>query len=111
MHDKNQFSEMTQIKFKNITEVRENIDQVDRRIMELFSERQSLGHEIVNFKTDEASVVAKDRQESMLFIRRKWAEDLGLCPDFFEEIYRKLIDHNIKKELKLLHNKKGGSNE
>ena len=87
---------------KNIVEVRNEIDKIDRSIMELLANRQEFVEEIVRFKTDENSVIAKDRQLEVFSKRRQWAEELGLDPDFIEYIFRQLVKHNIEKELKLL---------
>jgi isochorismate pyruvate lyase len=72
----------------------------------LFADRYSYVKEIVKFKTDESSVIAEDRQKEVIGKRREWAQELGLNPDLFEEIYWTLIRFNVKKELELLNNTK-----
>jgi len=89
---------------KNIEEVRKGIDEVDYQIMQLFARRYSFVKEIVKFKTDEASVIAEARQKEVVGKRREWAEELGLSPDLFEEIYWTLMRYNVKKELEILNN-------
>jgi chorismate mutase-like protein len=87
---------------KNITEIRNEIDLIDHLILKLLATRQEFVEEIVKYKTDKDSVIARDRQLSMFAKRRQWAEESGLDPDFIEEIYKQLVHHNIEKELKLL---------
>lgn len=91
---------------KNIEEIREAIDGIDYQIMELYSKRYEFVKSIVKFKSDEASVVAKERQKEVIEKRREWAVELGLNPDFIEEIYWKLMNSNVQKELEILNNTK-----
>jgi len=90
---------------QNIEEVRKGIDEIDYQIMLLFSQRYSFVKEIVKFKTDEESVIAEARQKEVIAKRREWAENLGLNPDLFEEIYWTLMRFNVKKELEILNSK------
>jgi chorismate mutase len=88
--------------FKNIKQIRDSIDEIDLHILQLFGERNRCVEKIVSFKTDKAGVIAKRRQEELLTLRRKWAEDLNLDPDLFEKIFKMLINSNIKKEMEML---------
>ena len=89
---------------KDIEEIRAAIDGIDYQIMKLFSERYEFVKEIVKFKTDEASVIAENRQVEVIEKRRKWAIELGLNPDLFEEIFWTLMRYNVQKELEILKN-------
>lgn len=85
----------------NIHEVREQIDELDFQIMNLFSLRQGFVERIVDFKKNKKDIIAEDRQGQVYKKCRANAEKLGLNPDVFENIYTLLIDHNIKEEIKL----------
>ena len=89
---------------KNIEEIRTAIDGIDYQIMKLFSERYEFVKEIVKFKTDEASVIAENRQTEVIEKRREWAVELGLNPDLFEDIFWILMRYNVQKELEILKN-------
>lgn len=89
---------------KSIEEVREAIDGIDHQIMKLFGERYAFVKEIVKFKTDEASVIAENRQMEVIEKRRQWAVELGLNPDLFEDMFWTLIRYNVQKELEMLKN-------
>ena len=89
---------------KSIEEVREAIDEIDYQIMKLFSQRYDFVKEIVKFKTDEASVIAENRQKEVIEKRREWAVELGLNPDLFEDIFWTLMRYNVTKELEILKN-------
>jgi len=90
---------------KNIEEIRNAIDGIDYQIMKLFSERYEFVKEIVKFKTDEASVIAENRQTEVIEKRREWAVELGLNPDLFEDIFWILMRYNVQKEIEILKNK------
>lgn len=83
-------------------EIRQQIDAIDKEIINLFAQRFMYVNEIVKYKNDPESVVAKDRKTEVIEIRGKWAEELGLDRNTYEQIYRVLIDHNIQKELEIL---------
>lgn len=86
----------------SIEEIRESIDSIDYEIMQLFGKRFAYVKEIVKFKTDEESIIAAPRRDSVLRQRRIWAEENGLSPDIFEDIYRNLISHFISEEMEIL---------
>lgn len=84
----------------NIHEVREEIDIIDREVIEALSKRFQYVIAAARFKTSEASVRASDRFQAMLQQRREWAQESGLNPDVVENIYRNLVNYYIEEELK-----------
>ena len=84
----------------NIHEVREEIDIIDREVIEALSKRFQYVIAAARFKTSEASVRAPDRFQAMLQQRREWAQESGLNPDVVENIYRDLVNYYIEEELK-----------
>lgn len=86
-------------------EIRTQIDTIDKEIISLFALRYQYVEEIVKFKSDAESVVAKDRKNEVITKRGEWAASSGLDKNVFEQIFNLLIDHNIQKELEILKNK------
>jgi len=84
----------------NIHEVREEIDIIDREVIDALSKRFQYVIAAARFKTSEASVRAPDRFYAMLQQRREWAKESGLNPDVVENLYRDLVNHFIDEELK-----------
>jgi len=84
----------------NIQEVREEIDIIDREVIEALSKRFQYVIAAARFKTSEASVRSLDRFQAMLQQRREWAQESGLNPDVVENIYRDLVSYYIEEELK-----------
>ena len=84
----------------NLHEVREEIDVIDREVIDALSKRFQYVIAAARFKTSEASVRAPDRFHAMLQKRREWAKESGLNPDVVENIYRDLVNYYIEEELK-----------
>ena len=84
----------------NIHEVREEIDIIDREVIQALSKRFQYVIAAARFKTSEASVRSPDRFQVMLQQRREWAQESGLNPDVVENIYRNLVNYYIEEELK-----------
>ena len=86
-------------------EIRNQIDRIDQEIIRLFAQRSDYVHEIVKYKSDEESVIAKERKELVIRQRSEWAEAAGLDKKTFEDIYVRLLQQNISEELLLLQKK------
>lgn len=86
----------------NIEEVRNEIDNIDRTIVDLLSERFQYVKEVVKYKDNTPeSIVASDRRKVVLECRRRWAEEKGLSPDVIEKMYVDLIQYFIDEEMKI----------
>jgi chorismate mutase len=84
-------------------EIRAQIDQVDRAIIELFALRDNYVQAIVQFKkADIESIIAKNRKEEVIRLRGEWAEQAGLNKNTFEHIFEFLIEHNIVEEMQIM---------
>jgi isochorismate pyruvate lyase len=85
---------------KNMTDIRVEIDQLDRQVITLLGQRFTYVKAASKFKTDVTSVKAPDRFQAMLQQRRAWAEAEGLNPDAIEKMYTNLVNHFIEEEMK-----------
>jgi isochorismate pyruvate lyase len=95
---------------QDIREIRAIIDEIDYKILASFGKRLEYVEAIVKFKSDPDSIIAMERQLEVLQKRKEWAEEFGLDPDLFTEIYEKLINWNIMKELEIFRsNQKANS--
>jgi isochorismate pyruvate lyase len=82
-----------------IEEVRGQIDELDRQIVELIARRQAWVVEAGRLKTDTAAVRAPDRVEKVIAKVRALSVDAGASPDVVEATYRAMIDAFIALEL------------
>lgn len=86
---------------KNLAEVRENIDRLDRQIVPLLAERAGYVEQAAGFKPTKAAVVDTDRIEQIILKVRHLAIEEGMAPDLVEHIYRSMIDAYIIHEAKV----------
>jgi len=84
---------------KTLQDIRTEIDRIDREIIERIAQRARYVQAAAPFKTSEADVAAPQRQASMLATRREWAEAQGLDPGVIEDIFRRLVEYFIAREL------------
>lgn len=88
----------------SLSEVRGEIDNIDRAIIKLLGERSGYVKEVTRYKEKTAaSVEAPERRMQMLCDRRRWAADAGLSPDVVEEIFDRLVRYFIEEEKKLMN--------
>lgn len=85
----------------DMTEIRAEIDRIDRKVISLFGERYEFVKAASQFKKSPDQVKAQSRFDAMLQERRLWAEERGLNPDLIEKIYRDLVTWFISEEMKL----------
>ena len=75
----------------NLGEVRENIDRIDRQIIQLMAERGKYVAEAGRFKPDPAAVSAPARVEAIIAKVRQVASEAGLAETVAERTYRAMI--------------------
>ncbi|HEY9630043.1 MAG TPA: isochorismate lyase [Coleofasciculaceae cyanobacterium] len=85
---------------EQMSEIRAEIDRLDRQVIALLGQRFSYVKAAAKFKTSETSVRAPERFQAMLQQRRAWAEEEGLNSDAIEKMYRDLVTHFIDEEMK-----------
>ncbi|MBD2088493.1 isochorismate lyase [Microcoleus sp. FACHB-1515] len=84
---------------ENLSEIRAEIDRVDRQVIALLGQRFAYVKAAAKFKTSETSVKAPERLQAMLQQRRLWAEAEGLSADAIEKLYQDLVAHFIAEEM------------
>lgn len=80
------------IECNSLSEVRENIDRLDRRIVELLAERTLFVEQAGKLKLNKGQVVDHERIEAIILKVRHLANESGMAPDLIENIYRSMID-------------------
>ena len=92
--------ETNTMKYKNLEEVRTNIDRIDDAIIQLIAERGPYVAEAAVFKKSEEGVKDPKRVEAVIQKVRTKAEEYGADPDMIEVLYREMISGFIKMEMK-----------
>jgi isochorismate pyruvate lyase len=90
---------------QSIEEVRQQIDEIDRILIDLIGKRLSFVKEIVKYKNNVDEVYAKIRYKEVISKRREIAASHHLDPDVIENIYRIMMEYFIREQLELLEKK------
>jgi isochorismate pyruvate lyase len=88
-----------QVRCNSINEVRDNIDQIDRKIVALLAERGSFVTQAAAFKKTSDEVRAPNRVEQVIAKVRSLAQEHGANPKVVEAVYRAMISAFIEAEL------------
>ena len=88
-------------KFKNLKEVRKNIDNVDARIVKLIAEREFYAREAVKFKTDRSQIIDRKRINAVLSRVKKLSKKYKINNLNVEKIWKLMIQNFIILENKL----------
>jgi chorismate mutase/prephenate dehydratase len=82
---------------EELKNIRNELDQTDKRIIDTLARRQKLVREISNLKLDQtASIRDEDREEQLLERVVKLAREAGLDRYFAEQIFRDIIEHSVR---------------
>ncbi|PZD75475.1 Isochorismate pyruvate lyase [Acaryochloris thomasi RCC1774] len=84
---------------ENMSDIRAEIDALDRQIIALLGQRFEYVKAAAPFKSSAKDVRAQERFDTMLQQRRIWAETEGLEADVIEKMYRDLVTYFIEAEL------------
>ncbi len=88
---------------RTMAEIRENIDRIDRALMDLFAERWTFIGRAAEIKAElglKADIPA--RVEEVRNNARENAQARGLDGDFYDTLWAQLIRHSIEHEEKTL---------
>ena len=85
---------------ENLLQIRAAIDHIDIQIIELIVQRAAYVKAAAKFKTNDVSVRAPERVQSMLAQRRAWATEKQFNPDVIAEMFQLLVNHFISEEFK-----------
>lgn len=83
----------------HLAEIRSRIDLLDREIVRLLGQRETLVRRAGRLKSDSAAVRAPDRVAQVVARVRGVAEEVGASPAVVERTYRAMIDAFIDLEL------------
>ncbi len=83
---------------RTLSDVRAEIDRIDREIIRAIAGRKKYVSAAAAFKASPTEVAAPERFAAMLQVRRQWAEEEGLHPNVIEKLYRDLVNHFIAEE-------------
>ncbi len=93
-------------KCNSLEEAREEIDKLDRDIVELIAKRNSYIKQIAHFKTSIDEIKSDDRIDFIISNARAKAISLGLSPNLINDLYITMIDNMVESEVAEFKNAK-----
>lgn len=90
------------MKCTSLTEVRTQIDALDKQLIALLAKRQGYVTQAAGFKTDAAAVPAPERAAAVIEQAKTEARLVGASPEVVEAVYRAMIGEFIAYEHELL---------
>lgn len=86
-------------KCSTLEEARNEIDNVDKEIVNLIAKRNEYIKQIAHFKTSVEEVKAEDRIADVIEKVRAQAISLGLSPNLVNDLYVRMIDEMVESEI------------
>ncbi|MCU0439399.1 MAG: bifunctional 3-deoxy-7-phosphoheptulonate synthase/chorismate mutase type II [Raineya sp.] len=92
------------VEFNNhLEQLRKQIDEIDRELIEVFATRMKLVEQIGDYKKDNnISIFQLDRWNEIFRTRPIWAEKMGLSKDLIQEIYKLIHVESIRKQTEVM---------
>lgn len=84
---------------KNLDEVRDGIDDLDRQIVGLLSERSGYIEQAARIKRSADEIEVPERVEQIVSNVRGLATEYGMSPDIVEDVYRVMVARFIEYEM------------
>ncbi len=76
----------------SLSELRGRIDELDRRLVRVLADRLAVCEEVALLKAgSDTPVIQPNRVRDVITSRRQWAIDIGVDPDFAEQVFRVLL--------------------
>jgi len=83
----------------NLDEVRNEIDLIDKEIINLIAERLDFVKEVVKYRPAQQKEVPDNiRYLKVIQMRGEWAKEAGLNPTVIEDMYTRLIQYFIEEQ-------------
>lgn len=92
---------------KDISEIRDCIDEIDKNIIDCFALRSDYVKCAARYKKTIAEVKASDRVSAMITVRRSWATEKGIDPNFTQFLFENIVDYFIANEKREWVERKG----
>ncbi len=82
-----------------LNELRENIDKLDKQLLENLAKRMKIVSNVAKYKKEKGIALKQPERETTLIKRnRTIAKELGLNEDFVESLYRAIINESLRLE-------------
>ena len=80
-----------------LADFRKKIDSIDMELLSLLSERMALAPEIAKIKQASSEpVLQPERVNEVLQIRKEWALESNIDPDFIEKLFSLILKESMR---------------
>jgi isochorismate pyruvate lyase len=86
---------------RDLGEIREEVDRIDRTLIELLAQRRRYGRAAVRFKASEADIANTAYLPLFLDRRRAWGQEAGLPPGHVQALFGLIADASITEQLRV----------
>ena len=93
------------MKYKNMEELRKDLDLLDNDLIKLVSKRFKFIEEAAIIKDDVSKIRDNDRIENIIKRLRELAIDNDISPDIVEKLWRFIIELSIELETEIFNKK------
>ncbi|WP_194774233.1 bifunctional 3-deoxy-7-phosphoheptulonate synthase/chorismate mutase type II [Pararhodonellum marinum] len=91
------------VALSHLEEIREQIDAVDRELLEVMGRRMSLVEKAGLYKKiNNVAIFQIERWKNVFKTRPNWAKSMGLDPEFAKELYKLVHTASIKKQTEVM---------
>ena len=91
-------------KCNSLQEVRDEIDKIDTKLVDLISERSHLIRQAAAFKNSVDEVKAEDRIDNIMQRVRKRAIELNINPNMISDLFTIMINEMVETEISEFRN-------
>jgi len=91
-------------KCNTLQEVRDEIDKIDTKLVDLISERSHLIRQAAAFKNSVDEVKAEDRIDDIMQRVRKRAIEFNINPNMISDLFTIMIDEMVETEISEFRN-------
>ena len=91
-------------KCNSLREVRDEVDNIDTKLVELISQRSHLVRQAAGFKESVDEVKADDRIDDIMQRVRKKAIELNVNPNMISDLFKIMIGEMVETEISELRN-------
>jgi chorismate mutase-like protein len=88
----------------NIQQLRKNIDELDKNLMNVLIQRKKLVQEVAEYKKfHQLPPLDPSRWQEVLDTRTEWAIELGLDPEFVVDLFNRIHEYALQIEGEICH--------
>lgn len=89
---------------EEMTFLREQIDDLDDQLMELFAKRMSISREIGMYKREHnITVLQPFRYNEILDKRRMQSENCGMSEEFVKEVFKSIHEESVRQQIEVMN--------